>query len=50
MSREGGTWTRASLPLTGPVAVECRVLGTARQPFYHRWLAYPATEAELAEE
>jgi transposase InsO family protein len=29
-----------------PVAVTCRVLGLARQPFY-RWLARPVTDAEL---
>lgn len=31
-----------------PVAVTCRVLGLARQPYY-RWLARPVTDAELAE-
>ena len=31
-----------------PVAVTCRVLTVARQPFY-RWLAQPVTEAELVE-
>ncbi|OIJ97337.1 transposase [Streptomyces monashensis] len=31
-----------------PVAVTCRVLGLARQPYY-RWLARPATDAELTE-
>jgi transposase InsO family protein len=31
-----------------PVAVTCRVLKLARQPFY-RWLANPVTDAELAE-
>jgi transposase InsO family protein len=31
-----------------PVAVTCRVLKLARQPYY-RWLADPITEAELAE-
>jgi len=31
-----------------PVAVTCRVLNIARQPFY-RWLAGPVTEAELVE-
>lgn len=31
-----------------PVAVTCRVLEIARQPYY-RWLAHPATDAELAE-
>lgn len=30
-----------------PVAVTCRVLGLARQPYY-RWLAGPVTDAELA--
>src|SRR4051812_43032509 len=29
-----------------PVAVTCRVLGLARQPYY-RWLASPVTDAEL---
>jgi transposase InsO family protein len=29
-----------------PVAVTCRVLGLARQPYY-RWLARPVTDAEL---
>jgi len=31
-----------------PVAVTCRVLQIARQPYY-RWLAHPLTDAELAE-
>ncbi|WP_426502982.1 IS3 family transposase [Dactylosporangium sp. McL0621] len=31
-----------------PVAVTCRVLHIARQPYY-RWLAHPVTDAELAE-
>lgn len=31
-----------------PVAVTCRVLEIARQPYY-RWLAHPITEAELVE-
>jgi transposase InsO family protein len=31
-----------------PVAVTCRVLGIARQPYY-RWLAEPVTQAELVE-
>ena len=31
-----------------PVAVTCRVLKIARQPYY-RWLASPVTDAELAE-
>lgn len=31
-----------------PVAVTCRVLKLARQPYY-RWLAHPVTEAELIE-
>ena len=31
-----------------PVAVTCRVLKLARQPYY-RWLANPVTDAELAE-
>ncbi len=30
-----------------PVAVTCRVLKLARQPYY-RWLANPVTDAELA--
>ncbi|WP_409468471.1 IS3 family transposase [Streptomyces sp. HC307] len=35
-------------PVRVPVAVTCRVLGLARQPYY-RWLACPVTGAELAE-
>ncbi len=35
-------------PLRVPVAVTCRVLGLARQPFY-RWLEQPVTDAELDE-
>jgi hypothetical protein len=35
-------------PVRVPVAVTCRVLGPARQPYY-RWLACPVTGAELAE-
>lgn len=31
-----------------PVAVTCRVLKLARQPYY-RWLANPVTDAEYAE-
>ena len=31
-----------------PVAVTCRVLKLARQPYY-RWLAQPVTDAELDE-
>ncbi|WP_083067034.1 integrase [Mycobacterium arosiense] len=31
-----------------PVAVTCRVLKRARQPYY-RWLASPVTDAELVE-
>jgi hypothetical protein len=31
-----------------PVAVTCRVLNIARQPYY-RWLTRPVTDAELAE-
>ena len=31
-----------------PVAVTCRVLKLARQPYY-RWLANPITEAEIVE-
>ena len=31
-----------------PVAVTCRVLKLARQPYY-RWLANPVTESELVE-
>ncbi|MFB6551263.1 IS3 family transposase [Streptomyces sp. NPDC056405] len=35
-------------PYRVPVAVACRVLGLARQPYY-RWLARPATDAELTQ-
>ncbi|MGY5884778.1 hypothetical protein [Modestobacter lacusdianchii] len=35
-------------PVRVPVAVTCRVLGLARQPYY-RWLAAPVTAAELTE-
>jgi putative transposase len=35
-------------PIRVPVAVTCRVLNIARQPFY-RWLAEPVTEAEWDE-
>ena len=35
-------------PLRVPVAVTCRVLNIARQPYY-RWLANPVTDAELIE-
>jgi putative transposase len=35
-------------PVRVPVAVTCRVLGIARQPYY-RWLRNPITAAELAE-
>jgi transposase InsO family protein len=35
-------------PIRVPVAVTCRVLGLARQPYY-RWLAQPVTDAELEE-
>ncbi|MFC8008630.1 IS3 family transposase [Streptomyces olivaceus] len=38
----------AAAPCRVPVAVTCRVLGLARQPYY-RWLARPATDAELTE-
>ena len=38
----------ADAPLRVPVAVTCRILGIARQPFY-RWLAEPVTEAEWDE-
>ena len=31
-----------------PVAVTCRVLQLARQPYY-RWLANPVTDAEMAD-
>lgn len=33
-------------PRRVPVAVTCRVLGLARQPYY-RWLTSPVTNAEL---
>ncbi|MET7609244.1 hypothetical protein ABZS96_44400 [Streptomyces avermitilis] len=35
-------------PYQAPVAVTCRVLGPARQPYY-RWLDRPVTDAELTE-
>lgn len=35
-------------PIRVPVAVTCRVLKIARQPYY-RWLANPVSEAELTE-
>ncbi|WP_179461434.1 IS3 family transposase [Janibacter alkaliphilus] len=35
-------------PLRVPVAVTCRVLSLARQPYY-RWLAAPVTDSELKE-
>jgi putative transposase len=38
----------AAAPGRVPVAVTCRVLGLARQPYY-RWLASPVTDAELAQ-
>ncbi|MFS0698315.1 IS3 family transposase [Streptomyces nitrosporeus] len=38
----------AAAPHRVPVAVTCRVLGLARQPYY-RWLASPVTDTELAE-
>jgi putative transposase len=38
----------ADAPYRVPVAVTCRVLGLARQPYY-RWLDRPVTDAELAE-
>ncbi|MFJ7949885.1 IS3 family transposase [Streptomyces sp. NPDC096354] len=38
----------AAAPHRVPVAVTCRVLGLARQPYY-RWLAAPVTGTELAE-
>jgi len=38
----------ADAPYRVPVAVTCRVLGLARQPYY-RWLACPVTDAELTE-
>ncbi|MDG9722876.1 hypothetical protein [Streptomyces sp. DH41] len=37
----------AAAPPRVPVAVTCRVLGLARQPYY-RWLARPVTDTELA--
>ena len=36
----------AGAPVRVPVAVTCRVLKLARQPYY-RWLADPVTDAEL---
>lgn len=38
----------ADAPARVPVAVTCRVLGLARQPYYW-WLARPVTDAELTE-
>ncbi|MEW2111566.1 IS3 family transposase [Streptomyces albidoflavus] len=38
----------AAAPDRVPVAVTCRVLNLARQPYY-RWLASPVTDTELAE-
>lgn len=38
----------ADAPCRVPVAVTCRVLGLARQPYY-RWLTRPVTDAEMAE-
>ncbi|MFJ3826261.1 IS3 family transposase [Streptomyces nodosus] len=38
----------AAAPHRVPVAVTCRVLGLARQPYY-RWLDRPVTDAELAQ-
>ncbi len=38
----------ADAPHRVPVAVTCRVLNLARQPYY-RWLASPVTDAELTE-
>ncbi|MGV4891808.1 IS3 family transposase [Streptomyces viridosporus] len=38
----------ADAPHRVPVAVTCRVLGPARQPYY-RWLACPVTDAEPTE-
>ena len=38
----------ADAPARVPVAVTCRVLGLARQPYY-QWLASPVTDAELTE-
>ncbi|WP_328419095.1 IS3 family transposase [Streptomyces sp. NBC_00443] len=37
----------AAAPCRVPVAVTCRVLGLARQPYY-RWLTRPVTDAEMA--
>ncbi|MBD3948173.1 IS3 family transposase, partial [Nocardioides ganghwensis] len=39
--------TAKDAPLRVPVAVTCRVLNIARQPYY-RWLKCPVTDAELA--
>ncbi|WP_307054189.1 hypothetical protein [Streptomyces achromogenes] len=38
----------AAAPHRVPVAVTCRVLNLARQPYY-RWRASPVTDSELAE-
>ncbi len=38
----------ADAPQQVPVAVTCRVLKLARQPYY-RWLASPITNSELSE-
>ncbi|MFD7750470.1 IS3 family transposase, partial [Streptomyces sp. NPDC059698] len=38
----------AAAPGRVPVAVTCRVLGLAPQPYY-RWLDRPVTDAELSE-
>ncbi|MFE2802615.1 IS3 family transposase [Streptomyces olivaceus] len=38
----------ADAPHRAPVAVTCRVLGLARQPYY-RWLERPVTDTELSE-
>ncbi|MFI8537595.1 IS3 family transposase [Streptomyces aquilus] len=38
----------AGAPYRVPVAVTCRVLGLARQPYY-RWLNSPVTDADLAQ-
>ncbi|MFE1212976.1 hypothetical protein ACFW5L_28030 [Streptomyces albidoflavus] len=38
----------ADAPHRVPVAVTCRVLGLARQPYY-RWLERPVTDTELSE-
>lgn len=38
----------AAAPVRVPVAVMCRVLGLARQPYY-RWLTSPVTDAERTE-